>query len=107
MLPALRRAASGRSGLRAPLRVADDDHVGQLRLVKSAAELSILRRAGAISSEAHRLAMGEGRAGVFEYELEALVDGTFRRRGGNGPGYDSIVGSGPNACVLQIGRAHV
>lgn len=101
VLPALRRASSGRSGLAAPLKLVDGVVLDQLRLLKSAGEIGLLRRAGAISAEAHRLAMGAGRPGVHEYELEALVDATFRRSGGSGPGYDSIVGSGPNACVLH------
>jgi Xaa-Pro aminopeptidase len=38
---------------------------------------------------------------VHEYEIEAIVDGWFRRNGGNGPGYTTIVGGGANACILH------
>ncbi len=39
--------------------------------------------------------------GCGEYEIQALLEGTFRRLGGDRPGYGSIVGSGPNATVLH------
>ena len=64
-------------------------------------EVAVLRKAAAITAEAHRLAMAAGRPGTFEYELEALIDYTFRRSGGNGPGYGTIVGAGENATILH------
>ena len=39
--------------------------------------------------------------GCGEYEIQALLDGTFRRFGGDRPGYGSIVGSGINATILH------
>ena len=41
------------------------------------------------------------REGVYEYELAAVLDYTFRRRGGAGPAYESIVGGGANATILH------
>jgi Xaa-Pro aminopeptidase len=38
---------------------------------------------------------------MHEYEVEALLLDTFRRHGSERPAYGSIVGSGPNACVLH------
>ena len=73
----------------------------ELRLRKSDAELALLREAAAITAEAHVEAMKATRPGAHEYELAALIDYTFRRRGGNGPGYESIVGGGANACILH------
>ena len=45
--------------------------------------------------------MRTGRPGVREHELEAMINYTFRRRGGTGPGYTSIVGAGANATILH------
>jgi len=73
----------------------------ELRLHKRPEELAALRKACAITSDAHVLAMGLGRPGIFEHELEALIDYTFRKRGGSGPGYNSIVGAGENATILH------
>jgi len=36
-----------------------------------------------------------------ENEIQAVLDGTFRRFGGDRPGYGSIVGSGKNATILH------
>ncbi|MBI4544848.1 MAG: aminopeptidase P family protein [Gemmatimonadetes bacterium] len=72
-----------------------------LRLVKDADELGRLRRAVEITVEAQRQAMRALRPGVWEYELEALVEYTFRRRGAERLGFPSIVGSGPNSAILH------
>jgi Xaa-Pro aminopeptidase len=73
----------------------------ELRLHKRPEELLALRKAAEISAEAHVLAMRAGKPGVFEHELEALINYTFRRHGGAGPGYTTIVGAGENATILH------
>lgn len=91
-----------RNGLCVPRSLVDvRSTVAELRLRKSPEELDRLRRAAAITVEAHLAAMGRGRPGITEYEVEAEVDYTFRRRGGNGPGYTTIVGGGVNATILH------
>jgi Xaa-Pro aminopeptidase len=75
--------------------------VHEMRLFKSPEEIELMRRAAAITCEAHRAAMAATRPGVYEYELEALVEYTFRRNGASGPSYTSIVGSGANATILH------
>jgi Xaa-Pro aminopeptidase len=89
-------------GKRPPRVVVDPRAVlHELRLHKRAEELTTLRKAAAITSEAHTLAMGLGRPGVFEHEIEALINYTFRKHGGTGPGYSTIVGAGENATILH------
>jgi Xaa-Pro aminopeptidase len=89
-------------GKRPPRAVVDlRASLHELRLRKRPEELHALRTAAAITSEAHVLAMRAGRPGTFERELEALIDYTFRRRGGVGPGYSTIVGAGENATILH------
>jgi Xaa-Pro aminopeptidase len=73
----------------------------EMRLFKEPAELELMRRASEITREAHAAAAGLAREGVSEHELEAVIDYTFRRRGGWGPAYESIVGGGANATVLH------
>jgi len=75
--------------------------VHEMRLIKSETDLALMRRAIEISAAAHRAAMAAARPGMYEYELEALIEYTFRRNGANGPSYASIVGSGPNATTLH------
>jgi len=100
---ALARLRAGeRRGRRAPVRLVDARlSVHELRLVKSPDEVAVQRRAAFITAEAHTAAMRAARPGVNEGEIEALIDYTFRRRGGAGPGYPTIVGGGANATILH------
>jgi len=94
--------ARERRGRRAPRRVVDPrDVLHELRLRKTAEELELMRQAAAITCDAHVAAMTAAAPGVGEHELEALIDYTFRRRGGIGPGYNTIVGGGDNATILH------
>jgi Xaa-Pro aminopeptidase len=72
-----------------------------MRLVKSEAELETLRKATAISAEAHNRAREFSRPGRYEYQIQAEIEHTFRLEGGMGPAYPSIVASGANACILH------
>jgi Xaa-Pro aminopeptidase len=78
-----------------------DEQVTRLREKKSPAEIALLRQAARISGLAHKEAMRSAAPGCGENEIQALLEGTFRRLGGNRPGYGSIVGSGPNATILH------
>jgi Xaa-Pro aminopeptidase len=73
----------------------------EMRLRKEPAELEIMRRAAAITTEGHREAAKLLRDGRFEYELAAMLEYTFRRLGASGPAYTTIVGSGRNATTLH------
>ncbi|MEB3232414.1 MAG: aminopeptidase P N-terminal domain-containing protein [Leptolyngbyaceae bacterium] len=72
-----------------------------LRQVKSESELALMRQAIAISVEAHHRAMAMAAPGCYEYEIQAAMEHLFRRSGGEGPAYPSIVASGVNACILH------
>ena len=78
--------------------------VHEMRLLKQPAELDVMRRAAAISAEAHAEAARLAQPGAYEYELEAVLEYGFRRRGARGPAYTTIVGGGPNATVLHYVR---
>jgi Xaa-Pro aminopeptidase len=73
----------------------------EMRLFKSSGEIETMRHAIAISAEAHKAAMANARGGMMEWEIEALVDYTFRRNGAAGPSYPSIIASGGNAATLH------
>ncbi len=60
-----------------------------------------MRHAAGISAQAHERAMREARGGMMEWEVEALIDFTFRKNGAAGPSYPSIVASAGNAAVLH------
>lgn len=101
-----------RNGGRAPRRILDLAAVlHEDRLIKDAEALRRMRRAAAITVEAHQAAMRAARAvpgaasqssggGRREFEIEALIDFTFRRHDGFA-GYDTIVGCGNSATTLH------
>jgi Xaa-Pro aminopeptidase len=72
-----------------------------MRMVKSEAELALMRKAIAISVEAHNVAREMAQPGRYEYEIQAEMDYIFRKNGAQGPAYPSIVASGENACILH------
>jgi Xaa-Pro aminopeptidase len=97
-----RLRAAERRGRRAPVRLCDARlSVHEMRLYKSPDELDVQRRAADITALAHIAAMEAARPGVHEYEIEGLIDYTFRKHGATGPGYPSIVGGGANATILH------
>jgi Xaa-Pro aminopeptidase len=91
-----------RSGIRAPDELRDvRSLLNEMRIIKDLHELSIMRRAAAISTGAHKRAMQFTQAGQFEYQVEAELLHEFCRHGARDPAYTSIVAGGANACVLH------
>ena len=94
--------ARARLGAEAPSEVVDPARaLHELRLVKGADELAKLRQAAEITAEAHLAAMRDGHHGRREYQVQAEIEYAFRRRGGSGPGYGTIVAAGANSCILH------
>jgi len=75
--------------------------VDSMRVVKDADEVARLRRAVDISVAGHVAAMRAARPGMYEYQLEAVLEEGFRSNGADRVGYPSIVGSGPNSTTLH------
>lgn len=95
-------STQARSGIAAPAAIQDVRRlVDEMRLIKSEAELGIMRQAAQITVQAHQRAMRATRPGMMEYEIEAEVLHEFMRQGSRAPAYTSIVAGGANACVLH------
>ena len=75
--------------------------VDQLRARKSDAEMALIRKAAAISAEGHKELMRRIEPGMYEYDLQAIVEASFRRSGAERPAYGSIVGAGENGTQLH------
>lgn len=73
----------------------------EMRLIKEPEEIAAMRRAAAVSCEAHRRAMSVVRPEQWEYEVEAELEYSFRSQGAVGPAYPSIVATGANATILH------
>jgi Xaa-Pro aminopeptidase len=80
--------------------VALDHLLHDMRLYKSRAEISAMRRAAKIACRAHARAMAVVRPGMYEYQLEAEFIHEFRSADAR-YSYSPIVGGGPNACILH------
>jgi Xaa-Pro aminopeptidase len=75
--------------------------LASLRTVKDAGEIALIRRAVDASVAAHLAAMKAVKPGVTEYEVSALMQYEWGRRGCERPAYSPIVGSGHNSTVLH------
>lgn len=73
----------------------------KMRSIKSAEEIELMKKANEISQDAHIEVMKQVKVGMYEYEVEAIIENTFRKNGANGPSYNSIVGTGVNATILH------
>ncbi len=94
--------ARARTGVIAPPRIMDPGLVlHEMRLFKSPEEIRALRKAAEITAEAHLAAMRDGQPGRREFQVQAEIEYAFRRRGGTGPGYGTIVAAGANSTVLH------
>ena len=60
-----------------------------------------MQKAAQISAVAHRRAMQVCRPGIKEYQIEAELNYSFLQNGARSPAYPSIVGGGPNGCILH------
>jgi len=86
--------------------------IDSLRIIKSPAEIKLMRRAGKLSALAVIEAMRSTEVGVMEYQLDAVPKYIFFVNGARGEGYPSIIAGGANMqyghyfrkdCVLNDG----
>ncbi len=75
--------------------------VHTMRIIKSAQEIAMLRKATEISVVAHNQAMMSVEPGMFEYEVQALYEYAFQRQGSEYYGYPCINGAGENSVILH------
>lgn len=80
--------------------------VGEMRKAKSAAELALLQKAIDITGEAQRDITRSLKPGMYEYEVQAILEAAFTRGGAERPGFPSIVGSGLFSTILHYSENH-
>ncbi len=78
--------------------------LAKMRLFKQEAELAVMRHAATITAEAHCEAMRRCRPGMWEFQLQAIMESTFRIQGASGTAYETIVAGGKNAGILHYSR---
>ena len=74
------------------------DAIIRARLVKDRTELSRIRKACTIASDAFDRTVPRVRAGMREYEVAAELVHAMQQEGATGPSFRTIVGSGPNGA---------
>jgi Xaa-Pro aminopeptidase len=78
-----------------------NDLLAPLRRIKSAEELQLIQKAIDITAAGLMEAYKSMQPGMYEYEMQALLEYAYTRNGANGPGFPCIIGSGPNALILH------
>ena len=73
--------------------------IEKIRAVKYMDEIDILKEAIRISDEAMNTIAPTIRAGISEREVALKLENKMRELGAEGPSFDTIVGSGPNAAL--------
>jgi len=80
------------------------DVLHELRVVKDADEIALIRRAVEISARGHALAMKAAAPGKYEFEIQQALDSYCYANGARRMAYPSIVASGPNSVFLHWDR---
>jgi Xaa-Pro aminopeptidase len=94
--------ANPRSGINAPDEIINlEKFIHEMRLVKSSAEIEVIKKAAKISAQAQLGAMKSCKPGKHEYDLEAILLYEFKKNGASGASFNPIVGSGRDACILH------
>ncbi len=75
--------------------------IHEARLIKSPAEIELMRKAAKISATAHVALMKACQPNTMEYDLEGLFLYECFKAGCRTLAYNSIVGGGVNACTLH------
>lgn len=83
--------------------------VSEQRLVKSASEIAYVRKAADLADEALSQALAITAPGAYEGDILAAMQGAIFRGGGDYPGNEFIIGSGPQAllCRYYTGRRYL
>lgn len=75
--------------------------LSKMRMIKKPEEIQLIKKAIDITTKAHRQAMMSCEPGMYEYEIQAVVEYVFTRLGAGYPAFPSIVGSGENSVILH------
>ncbi len=83
--------------------------VSRLRLIKSPAEMGYVHQAATLADDALDAAIATAGPGAFEGDILAAMQGAVFKGGGDYPGNEFIIGSGPGAllCRYFTGRRHL
>jgi Xaa-Pro aminopeptidase len=75
--------------------------ITQLRMIKSEEEIKLIQEACEITNKAFRRVLNTIKPGMNEMEVQAEIEHEFTINRANGHGYQPIIASGKNACILH------
>ncbi len=75
--------------------------LAEMRVIKDEYEVGMLQKAVDITGQGIIEVLWACRPGMYEFEVEALLEYIWRSNGSSMPGFESIVGSGENAVTLH------
>jgi len=75
--------------------------VQKMRLIKSDAEIGLIKKAISITKDAHHKAMSKASSLKYEYQLQAEIEYEFKRKGAYSDAYTSIVACGNSSNTLH------
>ena len=94
----LRKATRGTAKIRI-----DNKPVSELRKVKDAEEIELMRKAGELTSEGMKAAYETIKSGLREYEVAAEIEYAMRKKGSWGTAFETIVASGVRSAFPHGG----
>ena len=99
-----------RRGISGPWEIRDPRAITwMMRLVKDSQDIADHEKVADITAESFKATMRAVRPGLKEYELAAVMEFEFARRGGNRLAFDTICATGANAATLHYtsNEAHI
>ena len=90
------RKGEGPRGVVDPGEILDE-----LRIRKDGEEIVRIRQAPGVTAAAFLETIPQVNPGMGEWEVESLLEASFRKAGARGPAFPTIVGSGVNSCILH------
>lgn len=93
--------SKAREGKFGPEKIVQPSFLHEMRLFKSKEEIKLLQESARITTIGHIQLFKEARPGMKEYELESILEGIYLKNGAWGGGYEHIVASGKNSCILH------
>jgi Xaa-Pro aminopeptidase len=68
---------------------------------RSPSEIELIRKAVDITAQAQLASWRTVQPGLYEYQVQGLIEYVFTMNGAQRSAFASIIGSGPNSCVLH------
>lgn len=84
------------------MQVTDPSYIlGKMRGIKTPYEIAQIQKAVDITRDSLLETMRNIRAGLYEYQVQAVLEFNYKYRGSEEPAFPTIVASGSNACTLH------